>query len=93
MKKVENTTTLYHRIIGLNWSGTENWYRKPMRDSNFVPIRSDPMLTFLKARDVSPSGMVISMRSYGVFHPASRNELLLLLLLLNIFKHGNLSQK
>ncbi len=28
-------------------TGTENWYRKPMRGFNFVPIRTDPMLIFL----------------------------------------------
>ncbi len=28
-------------------TGTETWYRKPMRGFNFVPIRSDPMLIFL----------------------------------------------
>ncbi len=31
-------------------------------------------------RDVSPSGTDISMRSYGVFHPACREEILLLAL-------------
>ena len=29
-------------------------------------------------RDVSPSGKDISVRSYGVFHPACRDEILLL---------------
>ncbi len=46
-KKVENTSTLYHPGCGSQvQTGTENWYRKPMRGFNFVPIRSDPMLIF-----------------------------------------------
>jgi hypothetical protein len=28
-------------------TGTENWYRMPMRGFNFVPIQPDPMLIFL----------------------------------------------
>ena len=47
-KKVENTSTLYHPGCGSQvQTGTENWYRKPMRGFNFVLIRSDPMLIFL----------------------------------------------
>ena len=47
-KILENTSTLYHPGCGSHvQTGTENWYRKPMRGFNFVPIRSDPMLIFL----------------------------------------------
>ena len=41
-KRVESTSTLYHPGCG-----SENWYRKPMRGFNFVPIWSDSMLIFL----------------------------------------------
>ena len=40
-KKVENTSTLYHPGCGLQvQSGTENWYRTPIRRFNFLPVRS-----------------------------------------------------
>ena len=40
-KKVENTSTLYHPSCGSQiQTGTENWYRKPMRGFNFAPVPS-----------------------------------------------------
>ncbi len=40
-------------------------------------------------RDVSPSGEDISVRSYGVFHPACRDEILLLALAKHVhFSHA-----
>ncbi len=40
-------------------------------------------------RDVSPSGTDISMRSYGVFHPPCRDEILLLALAKRVhFSHA-----
>ncbi len=45
-KKVENTSTLYHPGCGSQvQTGTENWHRNWF---NSVPIRSDPMLIFLR---------------------------------------------
>ena len=47
-KKVENASTLYHPGCGSKvQTGTENWFRTPMRGFNYVPIRSDPILIFL----------------------------------------------
>ncbi len=40
-------------------------------------------------RDVSPGGTDISMRSHGVFHPACRDEILLLALAKDVhFSHA-----
>ena len=47
-QSVENISALYYPGCRTQiQSGTENWYRKPMRGFKFVPIRSDPMLIFL----------------------------------------------
>ncbi len=55
--KVENPSTLYHPGCGSQvQTGTENWYRKPMRGFNFVPIWSDPMLIFLSGNRPSEFG-------------------------------------
>ncbi len=40
-KTVENSSTLYHPGCGSQvQTETKNWYRKPMRGFNFLPIRS-----------------------------------------------------
>ncbi len=44
-KNVENTSTLYHRGCGSQvQTGTENWYRTPMRGFNFVRSALIPCL-------------------------------------------------
>ncbi len=71
-KKVENTSTLYHPGCGSQvQTGTENWYRKPMRGFNFVPILSDPMLIFLNGNRAlflvcPPSGNLVRKQYFLV---------------------------
>ena len=56
-KKLKILQPLYHPDCGsqVQIIKTGNWYRKHMRGFNFVPIRSNPMLIFLRGnRPLSP---------------------------------------
>ncbi len=50
-RRTKNVELLYYPGCGSQiQTGTENWYRKPMRGFNFVPIQSHPMLVFLSEK-------------------------------------------
>ncbi len=71
--------SIINKVSSVGWLSLD-FRREKLRTDRAVQYRVRACSYDPACRDVSPSGTDISVRSYGAFHPACRDEILLLAL-------------